>query len=145
MSASVRGVIIWQIVSAALLTWPAFARDAKGAYHTFGVSPVSCAEYVGARGTEIAERNRQRGTVNQLFTRPYMEFFHFTEGWLTAVNGQLPDTFNVLPSGLEPAMLWLENYCRQNPLAAYNDGLFYLLQALYPKRQQYRPSAGGQQ
>src|ERR1700730_13978755 len=111
------------------------ASDAKGVSYGFGVNGASCAEYVAVRGTETSVRNGQRGKVSQLFTQPYMEFAHYTEGWLSATNQHLPDHMNVLPSSLEAGMRWLENYCRQNPLASYGIALSFLLQELYPRRQ----------
>jgi len=104
-------------------------------------SPLfGCADFVGKYSAEIAARNAIRGGGgDRLYTLEFIAAYHYVLGWLSAFNALTPDTFNIVPTGANGAMLWLNNYCAKNPLKNLDAGLQALVEEAYPSRQQNRP------
>lgn len=119
---------------AILLRGTAHAGDSEQRFYSFGGGAQSCAVYVAVRQTETSARAAARGRVDQIFTRDYQSFFYFAEGWVSATNALTPATYNMLPAGMEAAMLWLESHCRKNPMHGFAQALGVMLVELYPDR-----------
>lgn len=103
-----------------LLAWSANAVDAKGAFYAFG--STSCGEYINQR-------------TNHMDTMGGAQEF-YAAGWITALNNALPDTYNLAAGkDMQSIMLWLDKYCRDNPLSKMQLGLAELTRELYPQRQ----------
>ena len=63
------------------------------------------------------------------------EFSMWLGGFLTAYNWLKPDTVSILgKSDLTSAILWIENYCRANPLQSTGGAAILLTEELYPQR-----------
>jgi hypothetical protein len=90
---------------AVTLSYDALSADRKtGASWEFSL--VSCGKFVDAR------RSNTAGVYQW-----------WLAGYLSAMNQQLPDTYNLVGSDdLHGPMLWLENWCVQNPLKDMQDG-----------------------
>ena len=57
-------------------------------------------------------------------------------GYITAFNRLEPNTYNIAHQDTQGSLLlWMENYCRQNPLKDLDDGMTQLTLELYPRRQ----------
>jgi hypothetical protein len=98
-----------------------FSKDKDGFYMAFFT--VSCSKYVEARRTHSDE-----------------EYEWWLAGYLTGLNNELPNTFNLVGSDdLSGPMLWLEDWCNKNPLKSMAEGAQAFVLELYPKRQQSRP------
>ena len=68
---------------------------------------------------------------------------HWLAGFLTAYNMLTPDTYNILGnSDLQSALIWLDNFCKANPLENISAGAAALVTELYPKRHRTRKDAG---
>lgn len=103
------------------LSEPALAVDQNGAY--WGFSGITCGQF-------IDDRVHKTDTVDRWWLA----------GWLSAWNDATPNTFNLLGSDdLSGAMLWIENWCRQNPLKSMSEGARELVNVLYPTRQTKAP------
>ena len=84
----------------------------------------SCGQYVTARDEgrrgDLRDENRH---INWIF------------GYVTAYNLQTPDTQDILgQTDREAILLWLENYCKQNPLTDFAEAMEPLTDELHPKR-----------
>jgi hypothetical protein len=95
----------------------------------------SCAEFVISYSAETAARNAEGGSSNAWHTSKYAELYYYMAGWLSEYNNLVPDTNNIIPNGLNGAMLWVNNYCTANPLNDLEDALAALTVAAYPNRQ----------
>lgn len=117
-----------------------FAFDSSLSFIGFGEGNRSCMEYLAARQAESAARALRGGGENLQYTMSYAAMYAFVEGWVTAADLFWPDTYNLFPGGLEPAMLWLENHCRENPAQKLTSALLILWLDALPNRQQLAPS-----
>ncbi len=64
-------------------------------------------------------------------------------GYITAYNLVKPNTYNILGrADVDSAMLWLENWCKANPLKPLNQGLDSLTDELYPTRHKTAKEGG---
>ncbi len=107
------------------------AADIDGAYNvTFGEEKMgSCGQYVTARDEE------RRGKYRKINTHITWIF-----GYLTAYNRQTPDTYDIKgQTDTEAMLLWLENYCKKNPLDDFADAMELLTDELHPKRIRKKP------
>ncbi len=104
------------------------------------VSGRSCKEFVELR--EVLKRPNADVTD----TASVMEYSHtlgWIAGYLTAVNWQMPNTYQILGMGdFESAVSWIENYCRDNPSHDISRGMRALTMELYPRRYKTRKEAG---
>lgn len=99
-----------------------------------------CGDFVRRYSAEVAARNVYRGAAgNDLFVPDYVAAYHYVSGWLSAYNMVASETYNIIPNGLDGAMLWLNNYCNKNPLKNLDAGLRELVIEAYPSRQQKPP------
>jgi len=102
------------------------AADDNGAYAVLG--SASCARFI---------EDRKEGRWQAV---PHAAW---VEGYVTAYNAHVPDTYNLLgATEVEPLLERLENWCSVNPDKALVDGLRPLLDALYPARQRRAPAGG---
>jgi hypothetical protein len=114
-----------QLACAAVLGWfsltdAALAAD-NGRFWNF--NDTSCGQFIDDRKTNMDAPDRL-----------------WLAGWLSAYNALMPHTFNILGSDdLAGAMLWIENWCRQNPLKGMPEAAWALTMALYPTRQTVAP------
>lgn len=84
----------------------------------------SCGQYVAARNEgRRGEYRKQNIHVSWI------------AGYLTAYNRQTPDTYDIRgQTDMSAMLLWLENYCKQNPLTAFAQTVERLTDELHPKR-----------
>ena len=102
-----------------LASGPAWAVGNDGA--SVIVGPISCGKFI--------ENLKTGGS-------PYMLW---VAGYLTAYNALVPDTFDVLGnSDMASVKLWLENYCKANPLEKLPTAMEVLINELRPKRHRNR-------
>jgi hypothetical protein len=114
------------LLALALLAFTAFlvvgsssAVDATGAYYVYDTT--SCGQLVSDR-----QSNPSRSFADKTWAA----------GYLTAYNRLAKDNFNITgTTDLESVMLWLDGYCRANPLSSLPDGMSALTDSLYPTRQ----------
>ncbi len=101
------------------------AKDIDGNYQSYLDEAMgSCGQYVAAR--DEARRGAPRKSNTHL---------SWMAGYLTAYNLQTPDTQDILgQTDREAILLWLENYCKQNPLTDFADAMESLTDELHPKR-----------
>jgi hypothetical protein len=111
------------LVAGLLIAGPVSADDAEGRFVVLGYGVQSCGAYV----TE-----RSGGNDNP--------FRGWLTGYLTRYNYAVGHTYNMLGStDLDGALLWLENYCRANPLDDFEIATRKLIAALSPKKQTTKP------
>lgn len=64
-------------------------------------------------------------------------------GFITGYNFGTPDTYDILGNtDFLSARLWMENYCKQNPLSNLSEGMDRLTVELYPRRHKTAKEAG---
>ena len=129
---ALRGVVGAMLLVFALCGNARAGGSSTGNYYSF--DPFSCADFVSAYSAEAAARNANRGG-----TTAFLVIKYYVAGWLTAYNWLTPDTYNIVPGGLDGAALWLNNYCTKNPLKTLERGLHELVAEAYPSRQQNAP------
>jgi len=108
-----------------LLVLPVSGRcvDTNGRYVAYGYGADSCGTFLEARRTKT--------DTNDL---------SWVTGYLTAVDTTYPITYGILgSSGLDGAMVWIENYCDQNPLRPFAIAVYSLVDELYPQRITQQP------
>jgi len=89
----------------------------------------TCSTFVAARDEGRRGDNRR---VN--------EYADWMAGYLTANSVFVPDTYDILGSSdMNAVLLWLENYCKQNPLNTFAAAAEAVTAALYPKRTRNSP------
>ncbi len=84
----------------------------------------SCEQYVTARDERRGGEYRAENLhVNWIFD------------YLTAYNAQTPDTYDIQgQTDLSGILVWLENYCKQNPLHGFIAAMTLLMDELHPRR-----------
>lgn len=108
------------IVLIALLCNPAIAKNDDGEYVVLGWGASSCGKYITAVKEDKAS---------------VYDYHAYAIGFITAMNYSTSNTTNLLHStDSDGAFQFLQNYCRQNPLHQYSDGIFALITELYPER-----------
>ena len=130
------GLLLWGIL---LFAAPARAFDESYSFSGFGEGNRTCEEFIAARQKELVARASKGGTENVQYTIAYAAIYAFIEGWVTAADLFLPHTYSLFPKGLEPAMIWLDNYCRENPSKKLAAALPMLWLAAFPGRAQAAP------
>lgn len=110
----------------------------NGLGNYLALTVFTCGDFVSRYRAEVSERGaRPRG--NTLFVPEFASIYHYVSGWLSSFNRMASDTYNIVPNGLDGAMLWLNNYCSANPLQSLDVGLQALITEAYPSRQQKPP------
>ena len=108
----------------ALSASPAAALDDDGEANIYGPGAGPCSAYVAAR----------KGGSAQTFEQ-------WLDGYLSAVNLVLPDTYDILgDKKRETAVAWLDVYCTQNPDDAFGFAANRLAAYLYPNRLAAKPA-----
>jgi len=82
--------------------------------------PVSCGEWISARKED----------------RIMVAAFEFwIIGYITAFNAQKPDVYNIMGStDTRSVYLWMDKYCRENPISYVHSGMQVLTVELWPNR-----------
>jgi len=131
-------------IAAPLIIFLAVASEVRafdGAYFFsgFGEGNRSCDEFIAARDAEIAAHKVRGGSEDAQYTLPYAAMYAFIEGWITAADLFLPNTYSLFPHGLGPAIEWLTSYCQRNPAKKLAAALPMLWLENFPARQQAKP------
>jgi len=117
----------------------AWGSDKDG--YTAVVSGRSCKEFIELRKT------LQKPDADVTDTASVMDYSHtlgWIAGYLTALNWQTPDTYQMLgKTDFRGVVSWLEDYCRENPGNDLSRGMRALTIKLYPDRYKTRKEAGG--
>ena len=119
------------VLLASLFPLPAIAADKDGRYGIifYKGKISSCGTYVAAR-----DQGRRGNFRDQNIHHAWLT------GYFTAYNKLKPDTYDILAvTDAEAVRLWLENYCKQNPLDDFTDAVDSLIIELYPKRTRQEP------
>lgn len=116
----------------------AWGSDKDG--YTAVVSGRSCDEFIELRKT------LEKPDADVTDTASVMAYSHslgWIAGYLTALNWQTPDTYQILgDSDFKSVVLWLENYCHANPSNDVSRGMRALTVELYPRRHETAKAAG---
>jgi hypothetical protein len=117
---------------ALLASYALVAADENGQYATLSASnESSCETYISAR--DDAHRGQ--------YARQNMYKF-WLMGFITGYDFGAPDTYDIAPSmDLDTMMLWVENYCRRNPLATFGQSAGALVTQLTPDRLVHKPKS----
>lgn len=109
------------LFSAALLADPATAADqAETDVAIWGIGQISCGRF-------IQERERRAGPYGSYDAT----FRQWLLGFITALNWSEPQRRDLLAGAdAEGAMLWVENYCRAQPLDTFFDATVALQREL---------------
>jgi hypothetical protein len=115
---------------ALLLPIGCWASDQNGKYReTYTPDHGSCASYL------LAQNECGHGNCRDLNT-----FSDWLMGYITAYNSSTPDTFDIVANtNLKSTILWLGNYCKQNPSKSFSQSVESLMNELYKTRQKERP------
>jgi hypothetical protein len=107
-----------------LLESSAMAENAKGKYIAIGFGSTSCDKYIEARtSTTGVDYSKHLGYVA------------WVAGYITAVNRRTPDVYDVLEkTDMDGALLWIENWCRTNPLELFATAVGTLTNELLPSK-----------
>ncbi|MDH3309572.1 MAG: HdeA family protein [Gammaproteobacteria bacterium] len=107
----------------------AIAADSDERYSNYGSGTQSCETYVKAREDS---RNGEE--------RIELVFLTWLNGFLSAHNYYVTNTYDIKGTTDNEALLvWLENYCKQNPRKSFSSAVAALADELYPKRIQQAP------
>ena len=94
-----------------------------GHYTVYGPGNDSCGKFLEAR------RNKNDAI-----------YATWAAGYVTAINHASPATYDILgKSDSHGAVVWLENYCHQNPLKKFASAVETLVDELYPRRTTQAP------
>ena len=107
------------IAMLAILCGRANSFDSEGIYTSY--DSTSCGRLIQIINDERSERLRYKGTVDPfaMLTGYYAKKVGWLAGYLTAVNTYMPGGKNHVNTDLESAMLFVEKYCRENPLSDF--------------------------
>ena len=117
----------------------AHAFDRSYFFSGFGEGNRTCEQFIAAREAEVAAHKVRGGPENAQYTLPYAAMYAFVEGWVTAADLFLPNTYSLFPGGLGPAIEWLTTYCQRNPTKKLAAALPMLWLENFPARQQAKP------
>jgi len=116
----------------------AWGSDKDG--YTAVVSGRSCDEFIELRKT------LEKPDADVTDTASVMAYSHalgWIAGYLTALNWQTPDTYQILgKTDFKSAVSTLENYCRENPRNDLSRAMRALTIKLYPGRYKTKKEAG---
>jgi len=114
----------------------ASAADGSGRYKAVGAGIYTCGWYTGGlanmNAVQAEVRGRQQSTN---FTNDTLKIQGFVEGWLTAYNLIVSDTFSLLPAdNAQPALAWLKTYCQKNQAETLSSAMQRFAAEAYPAR-----------
>lgn len=121
------------IVFLAVLLFPLFstASDNNGYYYVamLGKNEGSCGAYIAARN------EGRKGDVSK-----QNAYAIWLAGYVTAYNKLEADTYNVMGTvDMATLQLWLENFCKQNPIKPFAEATEAGIDELYPIRTKQAP------
>jgi hypothetical protein len=125
--------VIGSLFLALSLCGSARAATSDGSYHV--TIPVGCGQYVGRYSAEMAARRAHGGIRGADRTAAYSAIIHYVAGWISGYNLMAADTKDIIPNGLDGAMIWLNDYCGKNPLNSLDNALIALVTEAYPSRE----------
>jgi len=100
------------------ITTPVIAADKDGGFVSQG--RPSCGEWIN--------KGKDGSWGRTIYTA-------WVAGYITAYNIHKPDVYNILGStDMESVLLWMDKYCRENPLNTSDDGMETLIDELWPNR-----------
>jgi len=100
----------------ALIPVQSQAQDSNGHFAIWGVGNKSCHSYNISRNTD-------------------------EERFFTAFNIQMPDTYRIAGKmNLEEILVWLDDYCEEKPILAFEQSLADFITENYDKRMKKAPS-----
>ena len=106
------------LVSLLVFSAPGYSADENGLANAIGIS--SCGEWVKERTADSVLSWQDKTWI---------------AGYLTAYNRQTPDTWDIQGNtDIESIFLWLDKYCRENPLENLGGAMADLTEELYPNR-----------
>lgn len=71
---------------------------------------------------------------------PLYGFSLYTMGYLTAINRLAEDTYDIAGNkNAKTLLVWLEQYCAENPSETFDGALYRLIAELYPQRRTVGP------
>jgi hypothetical protein len=109
-----------------LLAGASYGNDEHGLFRVRGIGSSSCGKYVEA----IDHSEASVKAENDRYA-----FLSWVGGYLSRYNKQNEDVYDIFGYTDMPAVqLWLYNYCRRNPLNAFDEAADALILALYPSR-----------
>lgn len=110
------------LLPALLLCPPAPAMDQGGNHAVWGKGATSCHSYTGARSEG---KEGKDGTA----------YRNFLMGFLTAANILMDETYSISGSkGLGEILLWLDEYCEEQPMSAFEAALSAFAADSYKQR-----------
>ncbi len=103
--------------------------DGKYAVSVANGKMGSCGQYITARDEGRRSKYRKENRhIGWIF------------GYLTAYNRQTPDTWDIGgQTDISEILLWLENYCKRNPLDEFAEAMGSLTDELHPRRIRKKP------
>ncbi len=106
------------------------AGDKNGYFQSvIGKDERTCGSYV------LARDEGRRGSFEK-----QNNFATWLAGYLTGYNQLMPDTYDIKGnSDMNSLLLWLENYCKKNPLEDFISAVDMLVNELHPKRHKQAP------
>jgi len=108
----------------ALLPIQSRADDSNGHFAIWGVGNKSCHNYNISRNTDEEQRYKD-----------------YIMGFFTAFNIQMPDTYRIAGHmNLEEILVWLDDYCEEKPILAFEQSLAEFITDNYDKRMKKAPS-----
>ena len=122
-------------ITAQLLSFGCLASDVNGKYRNFIPKGFdSCSEFVSA----IEDCDQNHCAKLSLYKV-------WSAGYLTSYNILTPNTYDIsggreADSTDRSTIIWLDNFCEQNPLKTYTEALKSLTIELYPTRIKTAPN-----
>ena len=115
----------------------AHASDDDGRYSTHNA--FGCPKVIQAIGDESAARAKQQSPdPDTSYNVNYQRVTNWVSGWLTAYNALTPDTYRL--ADMPTFMVWVEDFCRQNPSANLAGAIDSYAVANHPRRQRKGPA-----
>jgi hypothetical protein len=112
------------------------AATSDGKFYSYTL--FHCADVVSSYSAEMSARAANYGKSDVFYNYTYGKIYHYVSGWLTAYNALTPDTYNVVPSGMEGVMLYLDNDCMKHPLNDVDFAVWALIVEVIPSRQTHQ-------
>lgn len=108
----------------------AWSEDEGGS--SWAIGARNCGEYI-----ELGKKVDGAGSrgIGEATALDYTHTLRWIAGYITSVNWQMPNTYDILGGGdFRSVLLWLENYCREYPSDNLALGMPSLAAELYAKR-----------
>ncbi len=99
----------------------------------FTYTPMSCGRFIQVADDERVARARSGlGEANTIITGAYALQAGWAAGYLTAINEYFPGGGNLVNTDMVSTMLFVEKYCRENPLSSFGTGVSELVYKAAP-------------